>query len=112
MKENKEYNKIVKKDRKTDFLGVFRNFLKAKSLPVSQEEEIQASNETEKTKQDLEKALKRAEKMEEMFRQSVRVQVVGGLEQTTKQKSKSNNQEQNQSKLKSKNKQSEIELEH
>lgn len=79
--ENNQENKRIKKEKNTDLLGLFRNFLKAGKEELSQEEEMNVVTDDEKLKKELEKSLKRAQNIQEsIFKESVRVKAVGGLE--------------------------------
>ena len=81
MKKNIDNNKEIKKEKNTDSLGLFRNFLKAGKKELSQEEEMNSIIDDEKLKKELENSLKRAQHIQEsIFKESVRVKAVGGLE--------------------------------
>lgn len=75
----------MKNTKHTDFLGMFRNFLKARVEEVSQEEEIQNSKIETKKKAELEKALKKAKELENsIFRESARVSAIQGVQVNAK----------------------------
>lgn len=77
----KEVKNINKKEKNTDFLGMWRNFFQAKPKELEQKEEIENSKEEQKVKEELEKSLARAEKIKEsIFRESIRATTSNNLE--------------------------------
>ena len=79
--ENNQDNKRIKKEKNADFLGLWRNFLKAGKKELSQEEEMDLETDDVALKNELEKSLKRAQNIQEsIFKESVRVKTVGGFE--------------------------------
>ena len=77
----KEEKNINKKGKNTDFLGMWKNFFKAKPRELEQKEEIENSKEEQKIKDELEKSLARAEKIKEsIFRESIRATASNNLE--------------------------------
>ena len=88
----KEAKNINKKEKNTDFLGMWRNFFQAKPKELEQ-----------KVKEELEKSLARAEKIKEsIFRESIRSTASNNLEVNEYKTPKVSLKEQNKQKTKEK----------
>ena len=99
----KEVKNIDKKEKNTDFLGIWRNFFKAKPKELEQKEEIENSKEEQKVKEELEKSLARAEKIKEsIFRESIRSAASNNLEVNEYKAPKVSLKEQDKQKTKKK----------